>query len=1236
MPIKKGLNAYFGFADYFIKLLIMKSLNIVLSAFMSIWALSTSAQDWREMILNENPNFAEIQASFYAEFGDSIGPKGSGWKQFKRWEYYWESRLDENGNIPDPAERYQIFQEYKELQNEQGRYATGTGSWAELGPVSLPNNGTGQPNGIGRISCIAFHPTDPNTIYVGAASGGFWISTDNGATWSKSVTGLTRLGVSSIVVHPSTPSTIYIGTGDRDGGDAPGYGVWRSTDGGATWSAHNTGMGNRTVYELLMDPTNVNRLIATTNGSRIYRSTDGGATWTFSSAGTNAKDIAFKPGDPNTIYAAGTQFSVSTDGGVNFTVNGSLGVASRYAIGVSANQPNWVYLIGGNGSGLTGIYRSTNSGSTFTTQATTPNLLGYGTTGGTGSQAWYDLVMVADPTDANTLFIGGVNLWKSTDAGVNWTLSGHWTGSGGADDVHADQHALEYSPLNGDLYNGNDGGVYISSDGGTVWNDISSGLAIAQVYKIGVAQSVENTVINGYQDNGTAVYYDGTWSTEIGGDGMECIVDPTDANYMYGALYYGDIRRSTNNGASFGGITGGITESGAWVTPYILDPNNENNMYAGFVNMWRTTNVKAGTPTWTQISSFGGSSTIRTLAMAPSNSDVLYIGRASSSERFLKTTNASGGTPTWTNLTGNLPVNNNVKSIAIDYADENHVFIAIGNDIYESTDGGLNWTNYSGSLPNISLNTIVIDANSPTEAMYVGHDVGVYYRDNTMADWQLYATGLPNVEITELEIYQNPTECKSKLFASTYGRGLWSSDLKDPGNTAPLACFESSAVDICGATTIQLTDLSDFNPTSWVWTISPATYNFVSGTNANSQNPEVSFTAAGNYTVQLTATNANGSDIESKPSYINVQSALPATNFNDDFESQSLCATASDCGATICTLSGGVWKNLTNGTDDQIDWRVDEAGTPSTNTGPNVDFNPGTATGNYAYIEASACSGATAILESACILLDVDYSFNMGYHMFGGNMGTLTVELFDGLTWNTISTVSGDQGNAWQTMNLDLSAWTGASVRMRITGVTGGGFESDIAIDDIAFNTISGLPVELVAFTATNVDDREVQLDWESVTEQNADYYVVERAEQLNDWEEVTTVGAVGNTTETTNYETVDHEPMAGLSYYRLKMVDTDGTFEYSTVRTVNLGSKAIARVFPNPVTGGSLIVSMEEIENTELHILSSLGQRLIVQSNTLSSNEIAFEVGHLSSGVYFVEIEQSGMDTQRIRFVVQ
>lgn len=1213
----------------------MKSLKSVLCAFLVVLAFSINAQDWREMILNEHPNFAEVQASFYAEFGDSIGPKGSGWKQFKRWEYYWENRLDENGNIPDPTERFEIFQAYRDLQMSQGKYAAGTGNWSELGPVSIPTNGTGQPNGLGRLSCIAFHPTDANTLYVGAASGGFWSSTDNGSTWAKSVTGMTRLGVSSIVVHPTTPNIIYIGTGDRDGGDTPGYGVWRSTDGGATWNAYNSGMGNRTVYEILMDPSNPNRLVASTNGSRLYQSLDGGATWSFASIGTNAKDIAFKPGDPNTIYAAGGQFAVSTDGGASFAINAGIPNESRYAIGVSADQPNIVYLVGGDNGGLAGIYRSTNSGSTFTTQATTPNLLGYDVNGGTGSQAWYDLVMVADPTDANTIYVGGINIWKSTDGGTNWSIVAHWTGQSGTPAVHADHHVLEFSPLNGNLYNGNDGGIYMTGNGGTSWNDISSGLGIAQIYKIGVSQSAENTVINGYQDNGTGIYYNGSWATEIGGDGMECIIDPTDENYMYGALYYGDIRRSTNGGASFSQIANSITENGAWVTPYTLDPTNVNTMYAGFDNVWRTTNVKVGTPVWTQISNLGGTQNLIDMAIAPSSNDVMYISRTTNTGRFYKTSNLTAVSPTWINLHTNLPINSNVKDIAIDFTDPNHVFIAQGNNIYESTDGGLNWTDYSGTLPNISLNTIVIDQNSSVDAMYVGMDVGIYYRDNTMADWSLYATGIPNVEITELEIHQNPTECKSKLFAATYGRGLWVSDLKDPGNTAPVACFEASAENVCGGTAITFTDLSDFTPTGWTWTITPGTHTYVNGTSANDQNPEVQFTAPGTYTVQLTATNAHGSDVESKAAYIAVSASNVATAMNDDFEAYAICGTASNCGTEVCAL-GGLWTNLVNGTDDDIDWRIDENGTPSSNTGPAVDYNPGTNAGNYAYIEASSCFGRNAVLESDCIFLDDDYSFEMGYHMQGTNMGILRIDLFNASGWNTIATYTGDQGSNWQTMNIDLSAYTGQNVRMRVVGTTGSGFTSDIAIDDITFTSITALPVELVTFNATNMDDRQVALDWTSASEQNVDSYIVQRALQLNAWEDIETVAAVGNTQDVTSYETVDHKPHAGMSYYRLKMIDLDGTIDYSPARSIHIGGVSKATVFPNPVLDGNLIVSMDGLEASEIHIISAVGQRLLVQSSTLSTNEKSFEVGHFSSGVYFVEIVQEGMQSQRIRFVVQ
>jgi len=428
----------------------------------------------------------------------------------------------------------------------------------------------------------------------------------------------------------------------------------------------------------------------------------------------------------------------------------------------------------------------------------------------------------------------------------------------------------------------------------------------------------------------------------------------------------------------------------------------------------------------------------------------MYASRNNSSERFFVSNNALAGSPTWTNLTGSLPIASTPKDIEIDPTDPTHLFIALGNDIYESTNSGSSWTNFSGTLPNIPLNTIVIDKDSSIDAMYVGMDVGVYYRDNTMSDWTSFYTGLANIEITELEIHYNNVECKSTLYAGTYGQGLWKSDLKDPGTLAPKACFYANTTNGCVGNTFVFTDNSDFTPTSWSWSISPATFVYVNSTNANSQNPQVQFTAAGNYTIALTATNGFGNDIKTNPAYIQVSSGGASTAFNDNFESYALCGTASDCGTTVCAI-GGMWSNLTNGSEDNIDWRIDENGTPSTGTGPALDYNPGTTTGNYAFIEASVCSIQTAILESQCLLLDQEYDFIFAYHMFGTNTGSLHVDIFTngGWTEDVIPSINGDQGNQWIVSTTDLSTYLGQTIKLRIRGITGNGFASDIAIDDL-------------------------------------------------------------------------------------------------------------------------------------------------------------------------------------------
>lgn len=1213
----------------------MRGLILFFSTFITTSLIFGQTPKWVEMMNDPNAVFAETQAEFEAYFKNRSKGKATGWKQFKRWEYYMESRVDENGRQTLPSRTLEIMEEYVRqhpefLQSNQKRNST-SGNWGQLGPISLPANGTGQPNGMGRVAAVAFHPTDPNVIFVGSASGGFWKSSDYGTSWTKLSNGLTRLGVSGIVVHPTNTDTIFIATGDRDGGDSPGYGVWWSQDGGASWSSRNSGMGNREIYEILQHPSNPNIMIASAQ-DRVYRTTDMGASWTLTySAGEDFKDLAFKPGDPNIVYAASNDFYRSTDNGVTWgqITSGVTTGHSRIAIAVTAADPNYVYLFCADNAAMNNILRSTNSGVSFTNRATTPNLCGYGTTGGTGSQAWYDLVAVGDPGNRDHFYTGAVNTWESFDGGSNWSIVTHWTGSGGNPAVHADHHCLEYSPHTGDLFIGGDGGLHYSTDAGVSWTEISSGLAIAQVYKIGQSQTVKDLVINGYQDNGTAIYRNGNWITEIGGDGMECIVDYSDASVMYGALYYGDIRRSTNNGASFGSIVGAVSESGAWVTPYKLHPTDPDTMFAGFSNMWRSYNCKSaatGSVGWTRISTFPGSGTVRDVAISYSNPNVVYASRSGSTNLF-RSDNALAASPTWTNLDAGLPGSSYPKDIEIDPNDPTHVYMAYGTNIYESTNAGVSWTDISGTLPGISLNTVVLDTASPSAAIYVGMDVGVYYRDASSGGWVAFNSGLPNVEITELEIYYDP-DCRGDdmLRAATYGRGLWESDLRDPGTLPPDACFKANPLDVCTGATVRLEDLSAYTPTSWNWTIAPATFNYVNATSNTSQYPEVQFNALGTYTITLNATNGNGSDNYSRTSYINVSSAGAALPLSEDWETAALCGTANDCGGTVCGLVNG-WTNPTSGVEDDHDWRVDENGTASAGTGPSVDFNPGTATGNYVYLEASGgCTGQTAILLSPCIDLRTAVSpeITFAYHMFGANMGELHLDAFANGVWNNdiMTVLSGDQGNAWLTRTVSLAAYAGQVISIRFRGITGASFESDMALDDINVQDNVVLPFQSLVFSGEWKKGLGNELAWELGNEEDVSGFLLEK-EMPNGFEMLTEENWTGNK----QYYWLDRTPRLGLNRYRLRVRDQNGTLsDGKIVEIYNQFAENQISVYPNPV---AQTLNME-INTTEggtypLRIVDVLGKQVYSRDITIQPgmNQFNFDLNRLGEGIYFLEFRK-------------
>lgn len=846
---------------------------------------TTSYPYWIHMMQDREIPVEAVQQAFNQYWEGRKITKGDGWKPFKRWEWYSSHRVNPDGSRPAPREVLLEYRAFMSQYSTSGNNKSSNGNWTELGPVAMPTNATGQPNGLGRVNGVGFHPSNSNILYIAAPSGGVWKTTDGGIFWTPLTDTIPTLGASDVVIDPSNPNTVYFGSGDRDAADAPGMGVLKSTDAGATWSFANTGMGNETVGDLLIHPTNSNILIAATS-SGLYRTTNAGGSWTkTSSVSYHFKDLEFKPGNPNIIYASaysytGTYYYRSTNNGQSWTqITTGLPGNGRYVIGVTPANPNYVYIVSGDYIGFVGCYRSTNSGLSFSTQSTSPNILGYSTTGSdNSSQAWYDLAIAIDPSNANTVYVGGINTWKSTNGGASWSLNSHWVGNGGVPAVHADIHSLDFSPVNSRLYSGNDGGIHYTSNGGISWNEISSDLAIAQVYKLGQSASQQNLIINGYQDNGTSLYSNGNWTTQIGGDGMECIIDPSNTNYIYGELYYGDIRRSVSGGVYnqiAGNSVNGITESGAWVTPYILDVNNSNHMIAGYKNLWRSTNVKtasAGSVSWSKLTNnLGGtnSQNIEIIEQSEADDNILYFYREDN--KLFRSDNFKNVYPSFTDISSNLPYSQPYSfgsDIEADPANSNIVYMTYYQDVYKSTNKGVSWTDISGNLPSISMNCIVYDTASSNDAIYVGTDAGVYYKDNTMTNWIPFMDNMPNASIvSELEIYYNNNHQQSKIVASTYGRGLWRSDLYSSGTALPDAEFGYDATIICTGDTINFTDSTLNNPGAWIWSFSPSTVTFINS-NQNSQNPSVRFDTSGYYTVSLTASNLNGNDTETKASLV--------------------------------------------------------------------------------------------------------------------------------------------------------------------------------------------------------------------------------------------------------------------------------------------------------------------------------------------------------------------------------
>ncbi len=741
-----------------------------------LFAFPALAQDYQQRIgITPNDNFFQICAKAEAYFSpQQNGPvavqhpappfEDNEYRAYQRWKWYWQSRVDENGNFPDLEALKAEHDATRENQRSQM-----AGNWTNISQTSS----TGGYNGMGRTTCIAFHPTNANLFYVGAPIGGLWKTTDGGQTWTPLTDALPYVSVGSCLVDPSNPNTIYISVGDHIGWWNRSLGIYKSTDGGATWAP--TGLSwqltqGNAISNMVMDPNNPQIIYAATSAG-LYKTSNGGATWAVARAGYYS-DVEMEPNSSN-VYAAlhdywgSSEVFRSTDGGVNWSTLSALNMNYNW-IRLAVTPANPAKLAVQCSSGSKPFYVSTNYGANLNYVSDCPETA----------------ILYISPTDQNKIYCGYVYVYQSTNGGANWNMITYWYNNPPYDEVHADQHNVAAHPLNPDvLYFCNDGGVYSYSETSTNWVELSNGLIITQFYKIAVSQLDPMMMLGGTQDNGGRLRMsNGLWRAINGGDAMEVAIDPTDDDVIYTTYVNGKLYRSQDRWTNdvyyeiSANIPGGLP-SGSWVTPYMIDPSNSNTLVVGYDDVWRTTDRGQ---TWTQLSSniTGTGATLDQLAVAPSDPNTIFV---SEGNDLYKTTNLGGS---WSTVT--IPGTMDITSIVIHPTNPQEIWISRGgytatSKMYHSINGGTSWTNISTGLPNSPVNTCILETGS-ANLLYVGTDAGVYTRDTLTNTWQAYSNGLPYTSVTDLGIYY-PTR---KLRAATYGRGIWEVDLTDPlGTTQP-------------------------------------------------------------------------------------------------------------------------------------------------------------------------------------------------------------------------------------------------------------------------------------------------------------------------------------------------------------------------------------------------------------------------------------------------------------------
>ncbi|HEY3295421.1 MAG TPA: hypothetical protein VGL38_08280 [bacterium] len=733
---------------------------VVLAAAMAVMAMA--APKAAQRMVNVYQQLAPWRAYYNSR---TDWPRAHGYKPFKRYEWDVMQRGFPDGNIPAGA-YWEAFQTRGRMRHHSLDEA-----WVNLGPY---NHG-------GRARVIRFDPRNANIMYAGGVSGGIFKSIDAGESWHPLTDNLPNLSVGCFELDPSHPDTMYLGTGEGyfNGDAIMGIGLLKSTNGGQTWAT--TGLSyqynqGESILRLSIDPRDGQIVMASTNDG-LYRSTDGAASFTMVRSG-DIKELKRDPQDPDILLCApgnpgGSGVNGiyrSTDNGISWTRTStglpSIDQIGRIVLAFYAANSQIVYagICGtwsSNGSQMVGIYRSMDNGQNWTQMSQTG-------ANHYASQGWYDMALAVKPDQPNTVLSAGLDTWRSTNSGLAWTQVSHWDYNfGNPAYVHADHHEIVFHPTNAnEVWQVTDGGIFKSTNAGSTWLEKSNGFVTFQYYAMGNATLDTALAYGGTQDNGTFRYHGSQdFAAVFGGDGGYSVVDFTNDNTVYAEWQGGHRSRSDDGGNNWSDINPGISGDGAWVCPMVLDPFDHLTIYTTTTdgNVWKSPNQGRNSSWATVGQTLGG--TMQVIVPSPVQQGRIYLATDNSVYRL------DPDATQWVNITAGLP-GAYVTRIVPDPVDANTVFVTLSGfghgHVYKSTQAGSNWVNISGNLPDVPYQDVVVDVRDHN-TLYVGGDIGAYYSPSGGSDWQIMGEGLPAVRIDDMDMQP----VTGVLRAATHGRGMW-------------------------------------------------------------------------------------------------------------------------------------------------------------------------------------------------------------------------------------------------------------------------------------------------------------------------------------------------------------------------------------------------------------------------------------------------------------------------------